>query len=260
MKRKKKATRPTGQRGAKRLYAKLADALSKAIASDKYAVGDRLPSERELSAKFEVSRPIVREAIFALEADGLVEVRNGSGVYVRSKKLGANATRRGDVGMFELLEARRAFEGETAALAASRITDDEIEELRRLVTEMRKKNSTDVEMSEEADMRFHMIIANATRNPAIIQTIESYWQARRFSPQSQYFLKKVRSTGVAPNIDEHSEILSALEQRDPAAARVAMRSHLTAVIEAVLKATEVETLERAQAELSKNRAMYLEDN
>jgi len=258
--RKKKAKAATGPRGPKRLYAKLADALSKSIAGYKYAVGDRLPSERELSAKFNVSRPIVREAIFALEADGLVEVRNGSGVYVKSKKLGANATRRGDVGMFELLEARRAVEGEAAALAATRITDEEIEELRRLVTEMRKKNASDIEESEDADMRFHLLIATATRNPAILQTIESFWQARRFSPQTQYFLKKVRILGVAPNILEHSEILTALEQRDPVAARTAVREHLTAVIEAVLKATEVETIERAQAELSKNRAMYLEGN
>jgi GntR family transcriptional repressor for pyruvate dehydrogenase complex len=162
--------------------------------------------------------------------------------------------------MFELLEARRAFEGETAALAASRITDEEIEELRRLVTEMRKKNASDIEESEDADMRFHLVIATATRNPAILQTIESYWQARRFSPQTQYFLKKVRLLGVAPNIFEHSEILAALEQRDPVAARTAMRGHLTAVIQAVMKATEVETIERAQAELSKNRAMYLKED
>jgi DNA-binding FadR family transcriptional regulator len=257
MKRKVKANGATRPKGARRLYAKLADALSKSIANHKYAIGERLPSERELAAKFKVSRPIVREAIFALEADGLVEVRTGSGVYVKSNKLGANSARRGDVGMFELLEARRAFEGETAALAASRITDEEIEELRRLVVEMKKKNVSDIESSEDADMRFHLLIATATRNPAILQTIESFWQARRSSPQTQYFLKKVRSLGVAPNIQEHSEILAALEQRDPMAARTAMRGHLSAVIEAVLQATEVETLERAQAELSKNRAMYL---
>jgi DNA-binding FadR family transcriptional regulator len=260
MDRKMKTNGVTRVKGAKRLYAKLADALSKSIASHKYAVGERLPSERELAAKFKVSRPIVREAIFALEADGLVEVRTGSGVYVKSNKLGANAARRGDVGMFELLEARRAFEGETAALAASRITDEEIEELRRLVVEMRKKNASDIEMSEDADMRFHLLIATATRNPAIVQTIESFWQARRSSAQTQYFLKKVRSLGVAPNIREHSDILTALEQRDPNAARAAMRGHLSAVIEAVLKATEVETLERVQAEVSKNRALYLVEN
>jgi DNA-binding FadR family transcriptional regulator len=260
MDRKMKANGATRAKGVKRLYAKVADALSKSIASDKYAVGDRLPSERELAAKFKVSRPIIREAIFALEADGLVEVRTGSGVYVKSNKLGANVTHRGDVGMFELLEARRAFEGETAALAASRITDEEIDELRRLVTEMKKKNASDIEMSEDADMRFHLLIATATRNPAILQTIESFWQARRSSAQTQYFLKKVRALGVAPVIREHSEILSALEQRDPVAARAAMRGHLSAVIEAVLKVTEVETLERVQAEVSKNRALYLVEN
>lgn len=257
MNRKSNANEAARAKGARRLYAKVADTLSKSIAAHKYAVGERLPSERELAAKFKVSRPIIREAIFALEAEGLVEGRTGSGVYVKSNKLGANATRRGAVGMFELLEARRAFEGEAASLAASRITDDEIEELRRLVTEMKTKNASDIALSEDADMRFHLLIATATRNPAIFQTIESFWQARQSSPQTQYFLKKVRGLGVAPVIQEHSAILSALEQRDPIAARTAMRSHLSAVLEAVLKATEVETMERVQAEVSKNRAMYL---
>lgn len=245
-------------KGRKRLYTRVAGALSESIVSRKYAVGDRLPPERELSAMFKVSRPTIREAIIALESDGLVEVRNNSGVYVKSNEPTATSRRCSDVGMFELLEARRAIEGEAAALAASRITDEEIDTLRQLVAEMSEENPRDIEMSEDADMRFHLLIATASRNPLILQNIESCWEVRRSSPQTQYFLKKLRSLGMAPNILEHSEILSALEQGDPDAARAAMRSHLTAVIEAVLKATEVDTIERAQAEMSKNRAMYLE--
>jgi DNA-binding FadR family transcriptional regulator len=246
------------KKGRKRLYTTVASALSESIVSRKYAVGDRLPPERELSASFKVSRPTIREAIIALESDGLVEVRNNSGAYVKSNEPTASTRRCSDVGMFELLEARRAIEGEAAALAASRITDEEIETLRQLVAEMKDENSRDIEMSEDADMRFHLLIATASRNPLILQTIESCWQVRRSSPQTQYFLKKLRSLGVAPNILEHSEILSALEQREPDAARAAVRNHLTAVIEAVLQATEVDTIERAQAEVSKNRAMYLD--
>lgn len=244
----------------RRLYTKVADTLSESIVTYKYAVGDRLPPERELSTTFKVSRPTIREAIIALESDGLVEVRTGSGVYVKSNKPAAVAKQCHNVGMFELLEARRAFEGEAAALAASRITDEEIEELRLLVAEMNLENSRDIEMAEDADMRFHLLIAAATRNPVIVQSIESQWQARRSSRQTQYFLKKLRSLGVSPSVHEHAEILSALEQREPDAARTAMRSHLTSVIEAILEATEVETLERAKAEVSKNRAMYLEGN
>src|SRR5690348_13515148 len=109
-----------------RLYQHVARELVAAIAAGRYAIGDRLPAERELALEFDVSRPTVREAIIALEAQGLVEVRLGSGAYVRQipgQPIGFGIT------AFEVVEARLLVEGEGAALAAAQITDDELETL-----------------------------------------------------------------------------------------------------------------------------------
>src|SRR5690348_1481108 len=102
----------------RRLYEKIAQTIAADIASGKFAVGQRLPSERDLAQALDVSRPTVREAIIALELDGLVDVRMGSGVYVLHQRPPAGQAPDRDIGPFELLEARRAIEGESCALAA----------------------------------------------------------------------------------------------------------------------------------------------
>ena len=101
-----------------RLYQELARQLIEELASGKYAVGDRLPAERELSLAHAVSRPTVREAIIALEVQGLVEVRVGSGAYVK-RLPGRDDVPGFGISAFELTEARMMFEAEAAALAAS---------------------------------------------------------------------------------------------------------------------------------------------
>lgn len=249
---------PAAPSSTKRLYEKVAEDLERLIYDGAYKIGERLPSERDLAAKYGISRPTIREAVISLEVDGLVEVKTGSGVYVRATRKAAGAPIRADMGMFEILEARRIIESEAAALAALRISDEEITSLRSLIGEMEEENARDIEMSEDADWRFHVTIAGATRNSAIVKAIEMFWDARRSSAQTQHFLKKVRATGVAPRIDEHASIMSALEKRDASAARAAMSAHLTAVIEAVLEATEVEALERTRAEIARQRQLYLE--
>ena len=134
----------------RRLYERIARKLAKAIASGEYEIGQRLPSERELAQTFEVSRPTVREAIIALELDELVEVRLGSGVYVVNRHPPSGHEGVMDIGPFELLEARRAIEGEAAALAALRIEDAQLEELANLVQEMSDDNRVnEIRMSEE---------------------------------------------------------------------------------------------------------------
>ena len=119
------ARQPIAVTSQDRLYQELARQLLAAIASGQYAVGDRLPAERELAAEFNVSRPTVREAIIALEVQGLVEVRVGSGAYVRQRPDERLSTAF-DVTAFELTEARLLFEGEAAALAATQISEAEL--------------------------------------------------------------------------------------------------------------------------------------
>jgi DNA-binding FadR family transcriptional regulator len=240
----------------RRLYEQIAEKLSHGIATDKYKLGQRLPSERELAQAFSVSRPTIREAIIALELDNLVDVRTGSGVYVVNKKPPGGKAGVTDIGPFELLEARRAIEGETCALAAARIDDAQLTELEALVAEMRNENEIDVVMSEDADRRFHELIARATNNSGMISAVQMLWDARARSPQNRSLSSKVRAMGVKPRIDEHTAILEALRRRDPEAARAAMRDHLTRVIEALLEATEIQELERTRAQIAEQRRRY----
>ncbi|HEY2660545.1 MAG TPA: FadR/GntR family transcriptional regulator [Caulobacteraceae bacterium] len=239
-----------------RLYERVALDLAGKIARSVYAIGQRLPSERDLAQAYAVSRPTVREAIIALELDGLVEVRLGSGVYVTAKRPRGGKANETDIGPFELLEARRAIESEACALAAVRITDEELDQLRLLVTEMQVENAHDVTLSEDADRRFHMLIAASTKNSAMIAAVQMLWDARARSPQYQLLSAKALAAGVAPRIDEHAEIVEALETRKPETARQAMRCHLTRVLDSLLAATEVQEVELARAKVAAERERY----
>src|SRR5918993_3660734 len=119
-----------------RLYDRVAKGVAAKIANGEFAIGERLPSERELALAFGVSRPTVREAVFALELDGLVEVRKGVGVFAIARSPRGGEAAVAGIGPFELLEARRAFEGEACAVAASRIRDKDIEDLEALLREI----------------------------------------------------------------------------------------------------------------------------
>lgn len=239
----------------RRLYEHIAEALSEQIVSGQFQVGARLPSERDLAQTFSVSRPTIREAIIALELDGLVEVRLGSGVYVKHNKPVAQ-TGEADVGPFELLEARRMIESEVCAFAATRIDAERLAELEALVDEMEVENDHDVVLSEEADRRFHESIAAATENSSLVAVVKSLWDARARSPLIQRLSVKAQAAGVKPKINEHYDILKALRARDPVAARAAMHDHLSRVIDSLLLATEVEEIERAKAHVAEQRRRY----
>jgi GntR family transcriptional regulator, hexuronate regulon transcriptional repressor len=238
-----------------RLYQELARKLMEALASERYAVGDRLPAERELAAEHDVSRPTVREAIIALEVQGLVEVRVGSGAYV--KRLPGKAEVPGfNITGFELTEARLLFEGEAAALAASQITDEELGVLERLVGDIARENQS-AGGTEEADRAFHLAIARATRNTAVFETIEHLWDLRRTSPESALIHALARTANVKPVVDEHSAVLDALRAHDPHAARAAMRAHLSAVLDSLLFATEEKAVAAARHAVEAKRQRYL---
>lgn len=237
-----------------RLYQKLARRLFEDMLAGRYAVGDRLPAERELSTLHGVSRPAVREAMIALEVQGLIEVRVGSGAYVRA--LPSGQERPGfTVTAFELMEARLLVEGEAAALAAVHIRDDEIEELERLVQQMADENRLPG-VRTDADHAFHAVVAAATRNAVLHSQIEEMWRLRSTSPDCALLLEKARTANVQPVIAEHSAVLDALRARDPAAARLAMRAHLAAVIDHLLFATEEDAVEVARRSAASTRARY----
>lgn len=237
-----------------RLYQELARKLMADLAGGRYAPGDRLPAERELAVEYDVSRPTVREAIIALEVQGLVEVKVGSGAYVlrlpgKEEVPGFNITG------FELTEARLLFEGEAASLAASQITDDELVELEGLIKAIALENNS-ASGAEEADRAFHLAIARATRNAAVYETIEHLWDLRRTSPESAQLHALARTANIKPVVDEHSAVLDALRARDPNAARSAMRTHLGAVLDYLLFATEEKAIEEARKAVAAKRKRY----
>lgn len=240
------------QPDGRKLYQQVAASVADAIQRGEFAPGQRIPSERELADEYKVSRPTIREAMIALEVIGVVRSRHGSGIFVADNPP-LDAPMIGlDIGAFELTEARRLFEGEAAALAAVSITDEEIATLETLIEAMERENQEHVS-GEHADREFHLTIARATRNSAVVDVVESLWDARYRSPLCQHMLERARSVGVVPRIDEHQTILAALRERNPKAARKAMRAHLERVIDGLLKATETDAFERARAEVEAKR-------
>ena len=237
-----------------RLYQDVARKLIKELAADRYPVGSRLPAERELALQYGVSRPTVREAIIALEVQGLVEVRVGSGAYVM-RLPGQEDIPGFDITAFELTEARLLFEAEAAALAASEATDEEIEQIAALVDEIARENQ-DPKGTDKADRAFHLAIARATRNTAVFNVINHLWELRYSSPEAALLHEKARTAHVIPVVEEHTAVLNALRQRDPAGARAAMRTHLSAVLDSLLFATEEQAVAEARRSVQAKRQRY----
>jgi GntR family hexuronate regulon transcriptional repressor len=240
---------------SRKLYQQVASTIMGSIASGKYRPGERLPSERDLATAFKVSRPTIREAMIALEIRGLAEIRHGSGIYVTDQPAAGTNSTDLDIGAFELTEARRLFEGEAAALAATQVSDECIDELERIIAEMEDENARG-QQDWTADRRFHVAIARATRNTAIATVIENLLDMRHKSPLCVYMLERARRVGVQPRVSEHRRILVALRKHDPRAARNAMRDHLARVIEDVLAATGPEAL-GSTARTTKKRHDYI---
>lgn len=238
-----------------RLYHKVANQILELIDSGVFPPGSRLPGERDLAEKFGVSRVAIREAEISLQAQGRIEVRVGSGAYVLE---GSEYTAHGlpKVGPFELTEARALFEAESAALAAPIITDESIAELEHLIQVMMGKVESELS-ADEADEAFHLEIAKATNNPAIIYVIGSMWNMRKEAAQLQKVYRSVCHKDPTHREDEHKDILQALKNRDSSAARTAMRAHFTRMIEALLVASEEEAYQAVKKKTSESRSRFL---
>ncbi|MEJ7688454.1 MAG: FCD domain-containing protein [Variovorax sp.] len=210
----------------RRLYRQIADQLRALIAQGEFAVGARLAAERDLAKQLGVSRPSVREALIALEVEGWVEVRTGSGVYVldRSHRAAAPVAAT-EWGPLELIRARRVVEGETAALAAALASRKDVQAMTRAIEVMRALAEQDV-MPLEGDRAFHLAIVDACGNAVLSETVQGFWDSRNgpiFTRLGGYFetLKSWRSA-----IAEHEAIRDAIAARDADAARNAMHAHM----------------------------------
>ena len=240
-----------GPSDPQKLYQQIARAIAAAIADGRYPCGDKLPSERELADDFGVSRPTIRDAMIALEFQGLVEARQGSGVFVNAATAVAEDAAEMEVSALDLTEARRLFEGEACALSAAIVTDDQLAFLDRLATDM----ASDI-LPEEVDrleQEFHLSIARAAGNAAIAAGVEDLWVLRQQSPLCVAALRRARANTSGDFVGEHRKIVAALHERHPKAARQAIHGHLAQVIDDLLALAEIDALQQTRQKMAEQR-------
>ncbi len=223
----------------------LADAIVEQIKSmivkGNLKPGDRLPPERELSEMLNVGRTSVREALKALSSLGLIE-RSREGTFVKvdirsllSEPLNCHlAVMRS--GIWELFEARRIFEVELAGLAAKRATKDDIDAMEKALSEMDEEGKRDLNKFIEADVAFHLALAEAAQNGVLtelLQTVKTLLTHAMETVVEGDPAIAVRSTGY------HKEILEAVRLQDPVSARELMGRHLDDVEEALRKSEQL---------------------
>ena len=210
----------------RRLYRQIADQLRALIVRGEFAVGSRLPAERELAAQLGVSRPSVREALIALEVEGLVEVRVGSGVHVVAREPGPQAGRVGNAfGPFEIIRARQVVEGELAAMAARTMGRAQIAALHETLGVMQEEMRTG-RIPIEGDRLFHVRIAEAAENAPLMHVVGELFDERNnplFAQLGQHFENE---TNWQCALEEHRAVLDAIAAHAPQRARAAMHEHL----------------------------------
>ncbi|RSZ37196.1 MULTISPECIES: FadR/GntR family transcriptional regulator [unclassified Variovorax] len=226
---------PASEPDSDRSYQKLAAGIAALITEGEFKVGDRLPSERALADRFNVSRTLVREAIIVLEIQGNVEVRGGSGIYVCAPPPAGVVTPASAYtlspgpGPFELLRARCLIEGEIAAVAAESRKDSDLDRIYAALAEMREKMH-DKEANEAADRLFHLRIAESTGNSVLLQMVTAVWDHTKAPIWSQLEAHFHTPALRRASQDDHQRVFTALLERDADAARKAMRAHIERVI------------------------------
>jgi DNA-binding FadR family transcriptional regulator len=215
-----------------RLYQQVVQQIEGRIRDGSFAVGSRLPAERELISLFGVSRSVLREALIALELKGLVEIRVGSGTFVlracEDIEEHFDAHILDDATGFDILFARRLVECETARLAALSRTRDDLGRIKAALDQM-ERDTEPFMLRHVADRAFHAAIAEATRNPVLVFTVSVYWDRYR-----RFVIRRVSATARQPGnrdmaIADHRTIYQCIADRDAAGAAAAMNAHLERV-------------------------------
>jgi GntR family transcriptional regulator, transcriptional repressor for pyruvate dehydrogenase complex len=206
----------------------VAEGILDLIRTQGLGAGDRLPSARELAARFAVATPTLREALRRLEATGTLDIRHGSGVYVRdvSRLILANPNHRGlaHETILHLLAARELIEPHLAEMAAQVGTPDQVAELRAILDQASAALSDDAALAA-SNMAFHRAIAHAAGNPVLAEMIDTIVDI--YEPEQQQILR-LHGDRRADHA-EHTAVLTAIAAHEPAQAASLMRSHIAGV-------------------------------
>ncbi|MHB8074521.1 FadR/GntR family transcriptional regulator [Desulfosporosinus fructosivorans] len=214
-------------RGRRSLAENVADNILAMITIDKkFALGDKLPNENELSTELQVSRTTLREAIRILTAHNVLEIQRGKGTYVKNnqelnEEFGLEELSTSQMDVKDLYEMRLIFEPQSAYYAAKRATDKELERILyygRLEEELilRKEDRTEVEQA------FHKSIAKATHNEFMNQLMPILYQAI----DKGVLLSDTNEEMLQNTLNDHRMIMEFLATRDAEGARTAMKLHI----------------------------------
>src|SRR5712671_1213883 len=214
-----------------RLYEQIVQQIEESVLNGSLKPGDQLPAERELAQRLGVSRTAVREAVKALREKGLVEAYSGRGTFVTDGTTQA-ARQSFDLmvrlgqqeGSPHLAELRLILEPGIAAMAAERVKDEDLAAMREAVAVM-ERTQKDPEAYIEADLDFHLALAEAAANPLILSLIDSIVGLLREQRIKIFNVEGGPQRGQV----HHKRILEAIERRDPEMARGTMRAHLEQV-------------------------------
>jgi GntR family transcriptional regulator, transcriptional repressor for pyruvate dehydrogenase complex len=216
-----------------RLYTKIVEQIQRRILTGELKVGDHLPPERDLAEQFQVSRSAVREAVKALSEKGLVEIRAGRGTFITN---GTTQAVRSSLNMMlkigqpdatqDIVEVREIFEPEIAALAAKRARQDNITAMQAAVKTM-DLNMQSAENYIEADLDFHLALAEASNNAIVLALIDSFVDLLREQRMRIFIVEGGPQRGQF----HHKRILEAVIAHHAEAAREEMRRHLRQVRE-----------------------------
>ena len=229
----------------KRLYQEVGLKLHDELKQGHYKVGDRLPPERDIAERLEVSRTVLREALIMLELMGLIEVRKGSGIYLIKEATtlpqGSDmdaAFDKDDVGPFEMMQARQLLESHVAEFAATQATKKDIIKMREAL-ELEKKSIDESGNDHVADKLFHLAIAEATQNSVLVDLVKNLWDRRENSPMWKQLHIHITDQAYRKKwLVDHENILLAIQQKKAGPARLAMWQHLENVKDTLMELSE----------------------
>lgn len=222
---------------APNLADRVAAELRRQLREGRFGEAERLPTEMAMSQQFGVSRTVVREAVSRLKSEGLVFSRQGSGVYVRPGGapnpllIDATASRSRESVSY-IVELRRAIEGESAALAAQRRDQADLEAMRGCIRALDRAVERDEDGVEE-DVRFHRCVAEASRNPYVLSVLAFLGQYLAGATRVTRANEARRADFAAAVRAEHAAILAAIEEGDAALARKAATRHMTNAVKRI---------------------------
>jgi len=208
--------------------------LLSAIREGTYKIGDQIPPERELAERMGISRPLIREALSALQVAGIIESRAGDGTYVRNL-IGSGNLKKQVLSILEdnekpidVIEAREILEEGIVKLAADRASADNIEEIEKVLVEEREAaEEINYARYVRADRNFHLAIASASHNPllkVVVAPLIQIMGQSLWGGIDQLYL--FNEPYIKQTLDEHSQIFDGIRQGRMKVAAKAMRKHL----------------------------------